>query len=162
MKKALVIGCPGSGKSTFARGLSEKTGLPVIYLDMLYWNADKTTVSREVFDGRLREAMSGGEWIMDGNFSRTMERRLEACDTVFFFDLPAEVCTAGVRARRGKVRPDLPWVETDEDEEFMEYIRTFGEKRRPEILERLERYREGREIVIFRSHEDADGYLARM
>ena len=83
MKRILVIGCPGSGKSTFARALQAKTDLPLFYLDRIYWNADRTTVAREVFDARLEEILRGDEWIIDGNYSRTMERRIRACDTVF-------------------------------------------------------------------------------
>ena len=50
MKKVIVIGCPGSGKSTFSRKLRDKTGLPLFYLDTIWHKADKTTVSREEFD----------------------------------------------------------------------------------------------------------------
>ena len=53
MKKIIVIGCPGSGKSTFARALHDKTGIPLYHLDMMYWNADKTTVEKSVFLERL-------------------------------------------------------------------------------------------------------------
>ena len=88
MRKVMIIGCPGSGKSTFARALHAATGLPLYYLDMLYWNADKTTVSKEVFRGRLREILDTDAWILDGNYGSTIEIRLEACDTVFFLDYP--------------------------------------------------------------------------
>ena len=49
MKKIIVIGCPGSGKSTFSRELHERTRIPLYHLDMLFWNADKTTVEKSVF-----------------------------------------------------------------------------------------------------------------
>ena len=53
MKKVMVIGCSGSGKSTFSRALHDKTNIPLYYLDMLFWNADKTTVEKSVFLERL-------------------------------------------------------------------------------------------------------------
>ena len=158
-QKILVIGCPGSGKSSFARALHAATGLPLYHLDMLYWNADKTTVSSEIFDERLGRILEKDQWIIDGNFSRTMEKRLQFCDTVFFLDLPAEVCLEGVCARRGKPRSDLPWIETEEDSAFMEYIKAFSAERRPEILSLLEKYPQVNSIV-FRSREEADDYLA--
>ena len=77
MKKVLVIGCAGAGKSTFARKLSEKTGLPLYYLDMIWHKADRTTVSTEEFDATLSEIMNKDQWILDGNYLRTMPLRLE-------------------------------------------------------------------------------------
>ena len=66
MNRVLVIGCPGSGKSTFSRALAEKTGLPLIHLDQLYWNADRTTVEKQVFRRRLEDSLEGESWIIDG------------------------------------------------------------------------------------------------
>ncbi len=109
MKKVIIIGCPGSGKSTFGRKLRDATGLPLYHLDMMYWNEDRTTVSKEVFLKRLQDAMSKPEWIIDGNYGSTMETRLNACDTVFFLDYNVEVCIAGVEERKGQPRSDMPW-----------------------------------------------------
>ena len=89
-KRIIVIGSPGSGKSTFAGKLREKTGLPVCYLDMLYHKPDRTTVSRDEFDAKLREVTKRDEWIIDGNYQRTLPFRFEVCTDVFFFDLPVE------------------------------------------------------------------------
>ena len=160
MDRVLVIGCPGSGKSTFSRALAEKTGLPVVHLDQLNWNADRTTVAKEVFRERLRKAMEEPEWIIDGNYGSTMEARLAACDAVFFLDYPTEVCLNGVLSRRGTARPDMPWVEdpNDVDEEFLDFVRAYEHESRPTVLALLEQYQD-REIVVFRSREEAARYL---
>ena len=158
-QKILVIGCPGSGKSTFARALRDLTGLPLTHLDMLYWNADQTTVSREIFDERLQSVLEKDAWIIDGNYSRTMEKRLQNCDTVFFLDLPTEVCLESVRNRIGTKRSDLPWIETEEDKEFMEYIQAFFADQRPKILSLLQQY-PNVNTVVFHSREEVDAYLA--
>jgi adenylate kinase family enzyme len=161
MERAVVIGCPGSGKSTFARALAEKTGLPLYYLDMMYWNADKTTVERELFLARVSEALEKDRWIIDGNYLSTMEMRLEKCDTVFFLDYPREVCLAGVEGRMGKPRADMPWVETEWDVEFKQYIEDFEVLRRPKILALLEKHTE-KQIYIFRTREEAGEFIEVM
>ena len=158
MRKIIVIGCPGSGKSTFSSALHQKTGIPLYHLDMMYWNADRTTVEKSVFLARLDSALAEDEWIIDGNYASTMEKRLAVCDTVFFLDYPLSVCLDGVRKRRGKPRADMPWIETEEDSEFIEFIKKFNEESRPKILELLLKY-EDKRIVIFRSREEAEKFL---
>ena len=158
MKRILVIGCPGSGKSTFARALQAKTDLPLFYLDRIYWNADRTTVAREVFDARLEEILRGDEWIIDGNYSRTMERRIRACDTVFFLDYPTEVCLDGIASRRGKPREDMPWIEDTVDEEFASYVKEFSASAKPQILALLDQYAK-KQIVVFHSRAEADEWI---
>ena len=64
-QKVIIIGCPGAGKSTFARRLSEKTHLPLYYLDMLWHKPDRTTVERNIFDNKLKEIVLGDKWIID-------------------------------------------------------------------------------------------------
>lgn len=99
MKKVIVIGCPGAGKSTFSRKLSAKTGLPIHYLDMIWHLPDKTTLSRDEFIKRLDEIVAQPEWIIDGNYLHTLPLRLSHCDTVFYFDLPFNICLAGAEER---------------------------------------------------------------
>lgn len=158
MKRVLVIGCPGAGKSTFARNLRDVTGLPLYYLDRIWHRPDKTNISREEFDARVTALTAGGRWIIDGNYLRTLEPRLARCDTVFFLDLPVDACLAGVAARRGRPREDMPWVEEEPDEEFLQYIRDFPAQQLPEIIRLLERYRAGRRIVTFGSRAEVEAF----
>ena len=158
MKKVIIIGCPGSGKSTFARTLQNKTGLPLFYLDMLKWNSDKTTVSKEIFLDRLNGILSEDEWIIDGNYAATIELRMSVCDTVFFLDYPLEVCLSGIKARQGKPRPDMPWIETEDDEEFLEFIRDYNTDSRPKVIELLNKYSD-KNIVVFKSRKEAEQYI---
>ena len=160
-ERILIIGCPGSGKSTLARRLEELTGLPLIHLDLLYWNADRTTVPKELFLQRLDEALKKDRWIIDGNYLSTMELRLSRCDRVIFLDFPTQVCLDGIRSRMGKERPDMPWIETEEDPEFLSFIRNFQEKSRPVILSLLEQS-PNVEQVILSSREEAERYLASL
>ena len=162
MKKVIVIGCPGSGKTTFSIKLHELTGLPLYHLDAIWHKPDKTHIPREEFDKKASEIFVTPEWIIDGNYGRTIETRIQNCDTVFLFDLPTEVCLQGARDRIGKGRYDLPWLETEFDPEFEEFIKEFPKTTLLKIYEFIEKYKSQKQVVIFRSREEADEYLQRI
>ncbi len=161
MRKIMIIGCPGAGKSTFARKLRDKTGLPLYYLDMLWHKPDKTTVLRQEFDAALAEIINKDEWIIDGNYGRTLEVRLAACDKIFLFDLPTEVCLQGAEARIGTKREDMPWVETEFDPEFKSWIENFKADEMPHVYAKLEKYK-NKDITVFHSRSEADEYLTKI
>ena len=159
MNKIIVIGCPGSGKTTFAEKLRDKTGLPLFYLDAIWHKSDKTHISRDEFDARLGEILALDSYIIDGNYSRTLERRISACDTVFLFDLPTEICIDGITSRVGKTRPDMPWVDTELDPSLKAEVEGFRLEKLPEIYDLLDKYNTGKNIVIFKSRNEADEYI---
>lgn len=158
MKRIIVIGCPGSGKSTFSRALREKTGLPLHYLDMLWHKPDKTNVSTEEFDKHLSEILETDRWIIDGNYSRTLEMRMKECDTVFLLDIPTADCLEGAASRVGKKREEMPWIEEEFDPEFKQYIIDFKSTKLPSVYALLEKYSD-KNIIIFKSRNEIDNYL---
>lgn len=163
MKKVMIIGCPGAGKSTFSRKLRDITGLPLYHLDMIWHKPDKTNISREEFDSRLSEIIKKDRWIIDGNYNRTIEMRLKGCDTVFLLDFPLEVCLEGARSRVGKKHDDLPWEETEFDEEFRQWIIDFPNEQLPGIYELLEKYKDkNKDIFIFKSRQETDDFLNKL
>ena len=83
---------------------------------------------------------------------------MAACDTVIFLDYSLDVCLDGIRERRGKPRSDMPWIETEEDAEFIEFIKSYNEQQKPKVLKLLEKYSD-KNIVILRSREQADAFL---
>ena len=163
MKKVIVIGCSGSGKSVFSRSFANISKLPLYHLDTIWWREDGTHIERAEFDSRLCEILERDEWIIDGNYSRTMEQRMALCDTVFFFDLPVDVCIDGIRARKGKARDDMPWKNAleDDDAEFMEFVRNYKYTHRPQAISLLDKYSD-KNIVIFKSREESEDYLKKL
>lgn len=159
MLKVIVIGCPGGGKSTFARRLKKITNLPLYHLDMLWHKPDKTNISKEEFDLKLEKILKNDKWIIDGNYQRTLEKRLKECDTVFLMDIPVEDCILGAKSRIGKKRKDLPYVEEKFDEEFHQSIIDFPKIKLPEIYRLLNKYQENKNVVIFKSRKEAENYL---
>ena len=162
MKKIIVIGCPGSGQTTFAEKLRDKSRLPLFYLDAIWHKPDRTHISREEFDQRIQEIFATDKWIIDGNYNRTVEMRLKECDTCMLFDLPTEVCIQGATERIGKGRYDLPWIEKELAPEFEGFIKEFSEKSLPKIYDLIEKYRAEKEVIIFKTRQETDEYLKRL
>ena len=159
--RVLILGCPGSGKSTFARALAARTGLPLIHLDSVWWRADGSHISRDEFDRALAELLAGEKWIMDGDYSRTYEVRLRAADTVIFLDYPEDVCMAGIVGRVGEERPDMPWTESTLDPELVAMVKNYARDNRPVLLDLLRRYAD-RQVLVFTDRTRADRWLSEL
>ena len=162
-RRILVIGCPGSGKSYFSKKLSSASGIPRIHIDNLYWNEDKTHISREELLAKCDEVFALDSFLLDGNYISTLENRLDnGIDTVFFLDLPLDACLGGIRQRVGRKRDDLPFVESAEDgEELIDLAMKFESETRPLILASLQKHPEIR-LVRFKSRGEIDSYLASL
>ena len=159
--RILILGCPGSGKSTLARALAARTGLPLVHLDNVWWRADGTHIPREEFDRALDDLLQGEQWIMDGDYSRTYEVRLRAADTVIFLDYPESVCMAGIVARVGQPRPDMPWTEGTLDRELVAQVRNYASSNRPALLSLFQKY-PAKQVLTFTSREEAARWLSEL
>ena len=153
MERILIIGCSGSGKSRLARRQGQKLGLPVVHLDQLWWKENWQNVTVEEFDSRLAMALEMERWIIDGNYSRTMEVRLMKCDTVIYLDFSRWACLLGMCQRildnRGKTRPDMPagcperfsW-------EFVKWIWGFNKNNRVQNYTYLAKAKHAKAVVL--------------
>ena len=153
MERIVIIGCPGSGKSTLARELGEKLNLTVVHLDRLWWTKGWENVSLEEFDERLENALKLDSWIIDGNYSRTMDARLEKCDTIIWLDYSRAACLRGMFQRvilnHGKVRPDMAEGCPERfDWEFFKYIWNFNKNNRVLNQTRIAKTKHAKAIVL--------------
>lgn len=154
----MIIGCSGSGKTTLARALKEKLGLPVVHLDQLWWKNGWEHVTREEFDSRLAMALNMEEWIIDGNYSRTMPMRLSRCDTIIYLDFDRWECLLGMVQRflknRGKVRPDMgPGCPERFDWKLVRWIWYYNEKNRVQNETYLAQAQHAEHIVLHSRRE---------
>lgn len=159
--KVIIVGCPGSGKSTLAVKLADITGLPLIHLDNIWWNADRTHISREEFDSKLQEIMQGDEWILDGDYSRTYEERIRVCDTVIMLDYGKELCMVGITERVGKEREDIPWTEQKLDPELARIVRKFHKTNRSTLMRLFKKYPDT-QVIVFKTRAEADAWLSEL
>ncbi|MBP3361935.1 MAG: AAA family ATPase [Clostridia bacterium] len=158
MEKILVLGCPGSGKSTFSKKLSEKLNIPCIYLDKLFWKEGWIERSKDDFDALLVSELEKEKWVMDGHFSRTLSLRLSYADTVIFFDYPRLLCLWRVLKRifksYGTTRSDMADGCPERfDWDFIKYVWTFKNKVRRKTIQKLSECRHADIIVIHNKNE---------
>ena len=159
MKKIVIIGCPGSGKSYFSKQLKEELNIPLYHLDLIWNKEDKTTLTREEFDIELQKIFNTDNWIIDGNYQRTLDLRISNATTVILLDYPLDICLNGALSRVGIKRDDMPWKEETLDENFKQYIIKFSENNLPEIYKILDKYKDKKEIIIFKTREESQEYL---
>ena len=163
MERILIIGCSGSGKSTLARALKDKLGLPVVHLDQLWWQEGWEHVSLEEFDRRLELALSMDRWIIDGNYSRTIQQRLPKCDAIIYLDFSRWACLWGMCQRvlgsYGKVRPDMVAGCPERfDWEFVKFIWNFNKNNRARNYAYLAQAGHAKRIVL-KSRKEVKAFL---
>ena len=167
MKKILVIGSCGAGKSVFSRRLGDITGLPVIHLDRHFWRAGWTEPSKHVWREQVEELLKGERWIIDGNYGGTMELRLASCDSVIFLDFPRHVCTWRVVKRvfqhYGRSRSDLADGCPEKiDLAFIKWTWDYRTRSRPRVLERLDHVNGRVKIITLRNSREVENLLASL
>lgn len=166
MRKLLLIGPGGAGKSTLAGIIGARTGLPVVHLDALYWRPGWTEPPRDEWRATLAPLLAQDAWVMDGNFSGTLDMRLAAADTVVFFDLPPLLCLWRVLLRRfrhhGRSRPDMAAGCPEKiDLEFLWWILTYRQRKRRTLLPKLREWAEtsGRRLVVLTSPQAVPAFV---
>ncbi|TDL96631.1 DNA topology modulation protein [Macrococcus carouselicus] len=164
MRRIMIIGSGGSGKSTLARQIGHKLNLPVHHLDAYMWKPNWELSSRAEQREIQSQLMKDDKWIIDGNYSGTMDIRLMEADTVIFLDISRRICTYQAIKRflqnRHTVRPDMAEGCIEKiDLEFLSWIWNFPRNKKPAILKKLNMLNDNKRIIILKSPQQIEIFL---
>jgi adenylate kinase family enzyme len=167
MRKVLVIGSSGAGKSTFARRLGQILDIEVVHLDSLYWRAGWIETPKPEWAQTVAELVRRDAWVMDGNYSGTFDIRVKACDTLIFLDMPRLLCLRRVLQRfilyRRRTRPDMAAGCVEKiDREFILWVWNYPKTHRPRVLELMRENAGSKRMVRLRSPAEAENFLAAL
>jgi adenylate kinase family enzyme len=170
LKKVMLIGSPGSGKSTLSKKLALITGLPLFHLDALYWKPNWAETPKEEWIELQRRVVMEPAWIIDGNYGGTVEIRMKEADTIILLQKPRLFCLWRVLKRQlsyyGKVRPDMGegciehfgW----EFVKFLLFIWRFPKRSGRNLEKKLQKHAgqaPGKRIIVLRSDAEAESFL---
>ena len=167
-QRLLILGCGGSGKSTFSRRLAEATGLNLVHLDSFYWKPDWNHTPLPEWEAAVHNMIGKDSWIIDGSYHGTLDLRLQRADAVVFFDLPRLICISRVIKRRlqnlgGSNRLGMPsgcperiyW-------KFLKWVWRYPTANKPQVVEKLSRFAEQGKVVVIRNSRQAEALLQEM
>ena len=166
MERILLVGCGGAGKSTMAVALGQILNLPVVHLDKIFWRENWQHISRSEFDELLAAELKKPQWIIDGNYDRTLGVRLSYCDMVIFLDYPRWQCLLGVAKRvlttHGRVRPDMGAGCPERfDWEFIKWVWNFNRDERGKICKKIAQI-ENVQVVVLKNRKQGRNFLRRI
>jgi adenylate kinase family enzyme len=165
MKRILIIGSGGAGKSTLAKRLGEILNIEVFHLDKLYWQPNWIEPPKDEWQKTVEEILKRDSWIMDGNFGGTMETRLQACDTAIFLDFPPTICLYRILKRRFKYRntnrPDMSIGCNEKvDLKFLDWIWNYRKRNKPKVEEILKNCPNKVSVFRLKSNREVEKFFA--
>ena len=164
MKKIVIVGCAGCGKSTLAKILGQNLNIPVLHLDTIYWKANWQVEDKNIFLEKQLKMLENDSWIIDGNYRDTLDLRLKDCDTIIFLDYPRRTAIYGIYKRyfqyRNKQRDTIAEGCREKiDRSFFNWVWNFKKKARPIIVNKINDHKLGKEVLIFKKRKQLKKYL---
>lgn len=167
MKRVLILGPSGSGKSTLCERVGRRLNLPIVHLDYYYWNPGWHETTKDEWEQKIRNLISGDSWVMDGNYTSTLVVRSRRADTVIFIDTPRRISYLRVLLRflkyRGNSRPDLGEGCPEKiDRDFLEWIWYYPKTRRPAILRFLKKLERSKNVIILKGQREIERFFGSL
>jgi adenylate kinase family enzyme len=164
LRRILILGPSGSGKSTVGKKIGSILGIPTVHLDMHYWKPNWIETPKDEWLGKVKELISSKTWVMDGNYTSTLQMRVDVADTIIFLEATRRVSYFRVLIRylrnRGKTRPDITEGCFEKiDMEFIRYIWDYPRNRKPVILRFFEKLRASRNVYILRNQKEIEEFV---
>lgn len=164
MKRIMVIGGCGSGKSSLSKKLSDKLRIPLFHLDQFYWQPNWVEMEKTRWEETVSTLAEKPKWIIDGNYSGTMDTRIKRADTIIYLDFPTMTClwriTKRIYHNYGQVRSDMPeGCKERFDLDFYHYVLIFNITRRKGILKKIEALKKEKEIFILKNDKETEQFL---
>lgn len=168
MNRIVVAGVSaGAGKSTFARKLGRKSGIPVHHLDSYYWKPGWVEAEEAEFRAAQEELTEGENWIIEGNYTSTFDIRLARADTFIYLEVPLAVCVYRVLKRwltnKGRTRPDMAEGCPEKmDVAFLKFIITTYSARRVKMRQHMRDFLQAHpdhRVILLDNQKEIDGFL---
>lgn len=167
MKKILIIGSGGAGKSHLSQEIGKLLDPPVVHLDRLYWKPGWVETPKEEWRAIVAAELAKPRWVMDGNYSGTLDVRSVACDTILFLSFSRWVCLRRIISRyfkyRGRSRPDLADGCPEQlSWDFVKWVWNYPTSNTPKVLKKLYGLKGSTKVFIFRSQQEVDSFLQEL
>lgn len=165
MNKVAVIGCGGAGKSTFSRVLSKVLNIQVYHLDKLNWKPGWVPTPKDEWDDIIQNLVDKEKWIIDGNYGRTLDIRLNSTDTIVFLNMPTYLCIYRIVKRRfmyhGKSRPDMDEGCPEKlDINYVKWVWGYNRNQKPRILHKLKTLSSKKNVIILSNSSEVDKFIS--
>ncbi|TFH05303.1 MAG: DNA topology modulation protein [Candidatus Thorarchaeota archaeon] len=164
LRRILILGPSGSGKSTVGKRIGKILGIPIVHLDMHYWKPNWVETPKDEWPGKVKDLIASKIWVMDGNYTSTLQMRAKAADTLIFLDMTRGLSYFRVVSRylrnRGKTRPDVTEGCPEKiDMDFIRWIWDYPRTKKPVILRFLEKLKSSKNVYILNNQNEIEAFL---